>query len=281
MSRNPYHREDQEPSLLRSVFVFMDILGYADILRQSEADGTQQTAFRDLHKALTAGRKWLQDEDLPEELAKMGRTDLFALKAFTDNIVIGWPVRDDAESEIGSAFFKLGLFQFQMVLAGYFIRGALAVNDAYVDEIAVFGSALIEAHQGESALARDPRIILTSSAVEATKQHLTYYTPARHAPHVREVLRDTDGQWFLNYLECVLWAEDEQGPFYEELRRHKQVVEDKLSAYKANPPIWSKYAWAASYHNYFCDLHSHHFDEEHKINVELYRATPGLIVDER
>jgi hypothetical protein len=280
MSRNPYHAANQDPTLRRSVFAFMDILGYTEMFRKAERDGTQEEALRSLHRALTTGRKWLEDAETPEVMKALAKKDFFALKAFTDNIVIGWPVRDDAEVEFGDAFFKLGAFQFQMVLEGYFVRGALSVGDVYLDEIAVFGSALLEAYHGESSLARDPRIILTQSAVAATKQHLTYYGNRGHAPHVRHVLRDSDGQWFINYLECVLWAEDDCGPFYAEFARHKAAVEAKLAEHKGNPPIWAKYAWVAAYHNYFCNLHSHHFAEEHKLNVELFKQSPGLIVDE-
>ncbi|WP_150113244.1 hypothetical protein [Methylobacter tundripaludum] len=279
MSRNPYHIEGQEPTLRQSVFVFMDILGYSELIRQSEASGNQQQVLRTLHQALAAGRAWLEDKDQPSEMRTFIKKDRYALKAFTDNIVISWPVHDDAETEFGSAFFKLASFQFNMVTDGFFIRGALSVGDAYVDEVAVFGRALSEAHIGETTLARDPRIILTSSAVEVAKTHLNYYGNPRHAPHVREVLRDSDGQWFLNYLDCVLIAEDEHGPFYDEFLKHKMVVEDKLKEHIGNPPVWSKYAWVAGYHNYFCDLHSRHFTAEHKINVDLFRASPALIVD--
>ena len=279
MSRNPYHVDGQEPTLRQSVLVFMDILGYSDMIRRSEASGTQQQVLRKLHRALVGGRAWLEDKELPPRLRELGEKGYYALKAFTDNIVIGWPVHDDAESELGSAFFKLASFQFQMVTEGFFIRGAISVGDAYVDEVAVFGSALSGAYAGESSLARDPRIILTPSAVKVAKKHLAYYSNPRHAPHVRNVLRDSDGQWFLNYLDCVLIAEDEHGPFYDEFLKHKTAVEEKLQEYRGNPPIWSKYAWVAGYHNYFCDLHSRHFTEEHKINVELFRASPALIVD--
>lgn len=279
MSRNPYQVDGEEPTLRRSVLAFMDILGYSEMIRTSERHDTQEQELRALHKTLSLGRRWLEDGDSPQAMKDLIKKDFYALKAFTDNIVIGWPVRDDAEVEFGNAFFKLGAFQFQMVLDGYFVRGGLSVGDAYVDEIAVFGSALVEAYEGESILARDPRIVLTSSAVAATKQHLSYYGSGRHAPHVRDVLRDSDGQWFLNYLECVLWAEDDRGPFYEEFDRHKLAVEQKLATHKSNPSIWSKYAWVASYHNYFCDLHSHHFGEEHKVNVELFKQSPGLIVE--
>jgi hypothetical protein len=277
MSRNPYVITGQEPALRNSVFVFMDILGYSDLMLQSQKAGTQTSALRDLHNALSASRHGLEDDGLPPELT-FGKKDLFALKAFTDNIVIGWPVHSDAEAEFGAAFMRLAIFQFEMAIRGYFVRGAISVAPAYVDEIAVFGDALTQAYGGESKLARDPRIILTDTAVAAAKQHLTYYFPPSHAPHVRDILKDADGQWFLNYLEAVLIAEHEHGPFYTEFLQHKSAVEAKLAEHAANPPIWAKYAWVAGYHNYFCDLHSSHFGEEHRVNVDLFKAIPSLIV---
>ncbi len=165
-----------------------------------------------------------------------------------------------------------------MVVEGFFLRGALSVGDAYIDEIAVFGTALIEARDGESSLARDPRIILTSSAVEAIKKHLTYYDEPANAPQVRNVLRDADGQWFSHYLDSVLMVE-ETGPFYAELLRHKKVVEENLCEYRGAPAVWSKYAWVADYHNFFCDMPPRYFTDEHKIDIDLFRARPARIVD--
>src|SRR5208283_3105609 len=147
MSRNPYHVPDRPPELRKSVFVFMDILGYSEMIAQAEKMGTQQQFLHELHSTLSKGRAELEDRDSQPALLPK---DNFALKAFTDNIVIGWPIHDDAESEFGMAFFKLALFQFQMVLEGFFIRGALTVGDAYVDEIAVFGPALTQTYTGES-----------------------------------------------------------------------------------------------------------------------------------
>src|SRR5437879_6285601 len=114
------------------------------------------------------------------------------------NIVMGWPIRSDGEAELGSAFSALSWFQFEMVNAGYFIRGAISVGNVYLDDIAVVGGGLIEVYEGESSLARDPRIILTKSAMEAVKEHLNYYGAASgggsHAPQNRELLKDADGQ---------------------------------------------------------------------------------------
>ena len=278
-SRNPYQIEGQEPTLRNSVFVFMDILGYSEMIRIAEESGTQQNILRKLHQSLASGRAWLEDKDVSAQIKALSDKDIFSLKAFTDNIVIGWPILDDAESEFGSAVLKLACFQLQMVEAGFFIRGALSIGQAYIDEVTVFGNALSEAYIGESSMARDPRIILTPSVVLAVKKHLGYYGNPRHAPHVQAILSDSDGQWFLNYLDCVLIAEDEQGPFYDDIIKHKKAVEEKLREFREKPTIWSKYAWVASYHNYFCELHSSDFSEEYKINIELFRASPTLIIE--
>lgn len=258
----------------------MDILGYTEMILTSQKNGTDAKVLSNLHSALSEGRSRLEGKDLPESLQDLSKKEFFALKAFTDNIVIGWPIHSDAEVEFGSAFMYLAEFQFNMAIRGYFVRGAISVGPAFIDEIAVFGSALTDAHVGESKLARDPRIILTGTAVAATRQHLNYYHPPSHAPHVRDLLMDSDGQWFLNYLEAVMIAEHEHGPFYEEFLLHKTAVERRLKEHSSNPTVWAKYAWVANYHNYFCDLHSNYFDDEHRVNVELFKTKPSLITDE-
>lgn len=280
MSRNPYIIDGQEPTLRESVFVFMDILGYSDLISKSQQEGSQQDSLRDLHNALSASRCGLEDMDYPDEIQKLGEKDFYALKAFTDNVVIGWPVHSDAEIEFDRAFSRLATFQFKMAVRGYFVRGAISVAPVYVDEVVVFGDALTQAYEGESKLARDPRIILTESAVRVTKQHLTHYSQPSYAPQIRDILKDTDGQWFLNYLDTILIAEHEQGPFYEEFIQHKIAIEKKLAEHVANPIIWAKYVWVAGYHNYFCELHSTYFGDEHRVNVDLFKTTPSLIVGE-
>jgi predicted nicotinamide N-methyase len=60
---------------------------------------------------------------------------------------------------------------------------------------------------------------------------------------------------------------------------HKEMVERKLALHLNNPPIWSKYAWVAGYHNYYCDLHPTYFEAKHRIDVELFRSKPTRIFE--
>ena len=236
----------------------------------------QQKFLIRLHDALSSSRQWLDESNLPEELRNLRVKDHFALRAFSDNIAIGWPITGDGEGELINAFENLAVFQLEMANAGFFVRGAISVGSVYLDEIVVFGDALLEAYRGETSLARDPRIVLTQSARSYVSRHLEYYQNTLHAPQTSDVLQDTDKQWFINYLDAIMIAENEAGPFFGVLEKHKISVESKLEQYRQKPPIFSKYAWSASYHNYFCQLHDFH---DYIINVESFSGQRKFIVD--
>ena len=80
-------------------------------------------------------------------------------------------------------------------------------------------------------------------------------------------------------LDVILIDEYEAGPLYEELRKHKLAVEAQLAKYGSTPTIFAKYAWVAGYHNYFCDLHQGYFGDDYKIQTDLFRAFPRLIIE--
>ena len=298
MSQDPYHDDDLKPTLRKSIFVFIDILGYSRMFEQSQQDGTEDELLQRLHDIITNQVTLLKDEvslfeskkgfsfknmDLasfksePSELLHLN-----AIKAFTDNIVIGWPfageAQDDGEFALLRAFEKLAGFQLDMLLEGFFTRGALSVNEAYMNNTFVFGAALHDAHKAETECARDPRIIFTSSAAEAIRKYHAYYRRQQDSPFIREVLKDSDGQWFLNYLDSLILDECEITPFEDKFRRHKAIVEGRLAEYKGNPKIWSKYAWVAGYHNFFYKQNRRRFKDKHKINIERFRGSPGLII---
>lgn len=272
---NPYHDSDEDFKLKRSVFTFMDILGYSELIKHNQ---TNEELNR-FHKAMTDGRNWLEEKFLESSrIWPSDRKNDYASKAYTDNIVIGWPIRRDGESEFGYAFSKLASFQMQMVLSGYFIRGAISIGDAFIDEIAVFGPALADAYEGEAKLARDPRIILTDSALQTVKQHLEYYENKSWSPQNYHLLCDSDGKWFLNYLEVLV--PDFEVAFPDELEKHKEVVERNLTQYSNDPKVWVKYAWVARYHNFFVKKYDEFFDESQLIDVEKYGASIKRIIDQ-
>jgi hypothetical protein len=279
--RNPYITEDGQPKLKASVVAFVDILGYQEIIREAHRMGTAQQLLIRLHEGLSEASRYMNELDENGEpyisKASWPYKARFKIRTFTDNIVIGYPIRDDAESELAAAFSKLADFQLIMANHGFFVRGAIAIGDLYIDDLTVFGQGLIDSYDGESKHARDPRVVLTKSAKEAVMQHVGYYSVSSHSPHAWYLYKDADGQFFLNYLSSILIAEEEHGPFFEMLEKHKTVIEAKLQEYRDRPAYWAKYAWSAGYHNFFCEQHRY-FTDEHKIDLSQFQMQPSRIV---
>lgn len=282
-SRNPYVGGNEgSPKLQQSVVAFVDILGYKDIVEENKNSGTSNELLKKLHNTLQTSRKYV-DPDQGDKKYMMD--DLSAMRAFTDNIVIGYPIRGrgDAESELVMIFNNLSYFQMIMTMNGFFVRGAIAVGELYMDDIAVFGVGFIEACEAEKSLARDPRIILTNSAKKAVEKHLKYYGAPSYSPQASYLLKDCDGQYFVNYLDTIInepWLvlKKELLLHKKELLLHKSAIETNLKKYLSKPYVWSKYMWTANYHNYFCK-ELLRLDNSYLINLAEIKVHPALIVD--
>jgi hypothetical protein len=274
-SRNPYIDSDGSPKLQRSVVGFVDILGYKDLVTSASAQKASQSLLTRLHNALQSSREPIDPNCSEDPLRDLCHKDFLAFRAFTDNIVIGHPIIDDGEGDLGFIFDVLSSFQMRMTMEGFFVRGAIAIGDLYMDDVTVFGSGLIEAYEAETTLARDPRIVLASSAKNAVNRHLKYYGGGSHAPQNRDLLQDSDGQYFVNYLNTII---PEEGYYYEKkLAAHKQRIEEKLVQLKSRPTVWTKYFWVANYHNYFCDQHSC-VDGSLRIDTGKFQLIPARVV---
>ncbi len=272
--RNPYIDKEGNPVLHYSVVAFVDILGYSELVKEAESQGKSLEFLMNIYDAINCGLNWL----LPGNVSIGFEKDMYRVKVFTDNVVIGYPIFHHDEPVLGHVFDNLGHFQLEMANHGFFIRGGLTLGDIFIGEHIIYGKGLIEAYQAEVSQARDPRIVLTDNAVNAIKEHMSYYAVPSHAPQCRDLFIDVDGQYFINYLDAIFIAEHEHGPYYEELLKHKKEVEYCLDKYRSRPTLWTKYEWVAKYHNYFCDLHNKYFNAEQKINTGKYEMTPRKII---
>lgn len=273
--RNPYFRKNGRPWLRRSVVAFLDILGIKDFLTTAIKQRREHRSLLDLQRALDSSIKWLR----PPRPDFFGERDLYAIKTFTDNIIIGFPIWDfDSEGPLGSILFKVALFQLEMVRAGFFVRGAITIGNLHIGEI-VYGKGLLEAYQIEKELARDPRIVLGKSAYADFAKHITYYGTPKQSPQYNEWLLDPDGQAFLNYLEIFFDAAEYDIPEMSKvLEKHKSQVETKLEECKPHPVLWSKYAWVGQYHNFFCKSYKKDLFGGQKIDARLLSLKPRRIV---
>ncbi|MDI1279284.1 hypothetical protein [Methylobacter sp.] len=231
--------------------------------------------FRRLYNALKSGRYRLEksctngnnkefDDIINCVIESSTKKNEYFLKAFTDNIVIGFPENNNNHMRFQEIISKLARFQFKMIEKDFFIRGAISYDDAYIDD-----------YEGESIEAINPRIILTKSAVNAIDRYIDRHPNLTSSDKIpsswikRNLLEDSDGKWFINYLNAAFldFFDYNREPNLEIILKHKELVENNLEKHKENNRVWLKYVWVAHYHNFFCNLHPEYFSEKHKITI--------------
>lgn len=245
-----------------SYCAFLDVLGFSERIRASYKDGSADELLEHFHKILAKSIA---------QFEKGTAESMLYFKSFTDNVVLAHPrFSDDMESEFAFILWAINEYQFQMALKGFFIRGGLAVDQLFMDRNSVYGAALLEAYRLESKVAVNPVVVLCDNTMKLVDKHITYYS-GEIAPQLRHVLKGPDGRYFLNYLtECIVEGDDRDYLDEKSLRLHKKQIESALKTYAAIPTVFSKFAWLAAYHNYFCDTISSY--PEYKDSLKVSEA---------
>jgi hypothetical protein len=273
-----YLDADGKPKFRMSYCVFMDILGFRKITIDSFEEGDYQVLFDNFYRVISTEVQNLNTYAYDEKFRPP-----WSVKVFTDNIVLGYPVFSvDDDIEFSNIVAAVAGYQLAMALEGFFIRGGLAVGDLFMDDITVYGPALLEAYYLESVSARDPRIVLSSRVYEAVRNYANLYPEPHKSPHNRNVLIDPDGQAYINYLEGLIYEEDNNEIVdWVGAETHKLKIERGLKAYYSDSCIWPKYYWLANYHNYFCEKYSSYkgYDKAYLVEGKLSKRHPISLLE--
>jgi hypothetical protein len=251
MAEPIYTIKDGVPQMQESFLIFIDILGYQEMTRTARSKNQQSALLSRLHTALS------QQVPAVSRAGDGGPSEWYATRIFTDNLVLARPLLHfgggTGEPELGWMMLDAARYQFNLALQGFYVRGGIAVGPAYVDDYVVFGPALIEAHDIESERAVFPRIVLTEGARAYVRKHVSFYAAgAINAPQNSEVLVDSDGEWFVNYMDAAL-GDDDPGllPSYRHhVLVHRENTTANIKAFASNRRILEKYRWVGRYHNY-------------------------------
>lgn len=260
----PIEYDSSNPRLIPSVVTFIDVLGFSQLGIRAFTNGTGNEFLNQIHTSLKNARRTMTNQ-LP--LAKV--------KVFTDNVVIGWPIHEDGEGELGTTFLNLSEYQFSLALNGFFTRGGVSIGPHFMDEETVFGPELITAYKLESQVAVYPRIILSEKSIEKVHEYIQY-APQPDNPFNSVLLEDMDGEWFLNYLYVLLEWYSEDVTLH--LETHRNQIESALTTYANDHKLLKKYSWIANYHNYFCDEFLPDAADHLKIGSPIKMSPPRRII---
>ena len=275
---NPYIDAEGKYELSNSVIAFIDIIGFKERVRAAKINGKSEQLFTEFQNVLKDVDDLLQDifAKYCYELTN-GESEIksrYKFRIFTDCIVIACPIRDsyhhdtlikglDGFSEI---LETASVIQCELICRGFFVRGAITVDELYMDEMTIYGVGLIDAYEAESKHAKYPRIILTEAAQAMFKEINNLFQVNDYKNYLNKHLYiDSDGVYFLNYLQYINMPDE---PFLGVLEKHKELIEKKLFEYVGKPNILEKYVWGAIYHNLFCHLDA---NDEYRIDLAQYQ----------
>ncbi len=212
--------------------LFVDLLG----VRAMASGRAAGKNLRSLAEAVSGTYRDFLDEDSPWPAA-----------FFSDTLVVASPVRgDDEESALGGLLVQAAWLQLDLVLKGFFVRGALCLGKFHMHSGLSFGPALVEAYALESTQAVHPRIVLGSVAERSQRDDLRFYGRPEASPQNLLLLRDDDGWTFIDYLSILF---DEPRDPTRALQMHRDIIVERLRTHRTNRRHWEKYRWVAEYHN--------------------------------
>lgn len=256
--------DPDNPRMLNSAVCFIDILGFSNMINEACKSNTGNDLLLNIYNSINNSIQYI----------KPSSHGVGNIKIFTDNIVIGIPIYQDGESELGQILSGFSSYQLSLALDGFFVRGGITVGDYYSNKYISYGPSLIEAHNLENCLADTPRIVLSDSAKQLVRKHINYYAdPIINAPQVNYIYKDIDGEWFINYLAAI---DVNENPYaYNLVKKHKDVIEASLVKYQGVPRVYKKYVWAAQYHNFFC---SEYFRKHFELQIENISSGISYII---
>ncbi len=232
----------------KAIVTFLDILGFSDLVKQSDA------------KAINRVLDAVEKSTSPVILDDVAEKDVHAeVVSFSDSIVRVRKIETKSNQKypMGLLFQELiSLVHAQGELIDFdiIIRGSVSVGDIYISGGRVFGPGLIEAYELESKYALYPRIVIDPRLIQEYKTSnllkAKWHSVEDELKIIGNLLRQgDDGMWFIDYVTALEQELDEPEMYPNFLRRHREVILSGAKNHAKLNAILSKFVWMANYHN--------------------------------
>ena len=178
------------------IVAFLDMLGTDRRMRQE--NDIQKLSLNKLHNLYTRA------VELTEKEKGLKFLEGVELKMFSDNIIITKKYPIDLLGRKLAVYSILNLvshFQCSAVgdSVGWLVRGGITIGKLFIDNMMVWGTALLRAYELENKVAVYPRVAIDSAIMPDILAHSELNDC---------VLRDFDGVHFLNYMSIWHFADE-------------------------------------------------------------------------
>jgi hypothetical protein len=276
----------------RRLIAFIDILGFKDIVKQSETNSSKIELIYSVLEYLKdweGSKKWdLKFLEIEEDAQKKGvrKFDLRGktnTTSFSDSIVVSVKVDKDVNEMASTLIVNLAYLGTVLLEKGILLRGGLTIgNIIHIDNGTVFGQGLIDAFMLETRSAKYPRIVLSDKLLNELNYPL--HTKKNRYPYHQYLARFDDGcvgfHQLIYYQVIQSWTEMTPELLTGSLRSVRKVIVSGLDSSFEKPEVFEKFKWLKDQYNRLIILSDYDIDnkavEPRKQKIrELNEGIPG------
>jgi len=227
------------------IVAYIDLLGVTNKIK-SEEQQLEMNKLYNLYTFLIKEAKNIQIEKIQD----------IQFKIFSDNIIIAKRLSNDIsqrKQDIRSLLMCAGHFQELSVSdsAGWLLRGGISIGQLFIDNVMVWGDALLKSYYLESVVANYPRIIIDRNIADEIYQDNILCGYLR---------KDFDNLYFLNFLnDCHFCGEMLMNGFNLIKKDIEKITDDK---------IYQKLSWHMNFVN--SELNRKNEIEDRKYRLSMY-----------
>ena len=238
------------------IVAFVDILGFKQIIRESESNYSKLNviyeALNFLKNAKQANNWGLKYIEIEEDAQKKGveNFDIAGIthcSCFSDTIVVSVTANEGRINEIVSTLIaNLAYIGAKFISEGILLRGAITIgNLVHNEDEVVMGQALIEAYELENGVAKYPRIIISNKLL--SKLNYPLLAKNMRYPYHQYLTRYNDGCVGFHQIKYYEVLQSWIGMSKEQLKLDlgiiRQNIINGLDADFEHPDIFLKYQW--------------------------------------
>ena len=265
----------------RRIVAFIDILGFKEIVKQSEQDTTKIEllySVLDFLKDWETSDKWdLKFVEIEEDAQKKG-VDYFEIRgktnttSFSDSIVVSVKVGENVNEMTSTLVVNLAYIGAILIEKGILFRGGLTIgNILHNDNGTVFGQALIDAYHLETKSAKYPRIVLSDKLIRELNYPIE--TKRNRFPYHQYIDRFEDGcigfHQMIYYQVIESWTEMTSEKMIDSLAKVRKTIINGLDNSFENPDVFEKYKWLKEQYNKLIILSDFDFNNKTHENIKM------------
>jgi len=221
--------------------VFIDILGFKDIVNKSNNDNKKAKEILENLKYIERIKK---ENDEVFNLTSINRK----VTIFSDSIIISYPSLNARSSCFLSLVLDIIYVSIKLLDKSIYIRGGMTYGKLYHEDNICFGPAMIKAYNLEQE-AIYPRIIVDNLAIEKGLEQPGLDGGKITDDDINEVLITENGISYIDFLYSALEEFEEINEYIDYLENIRKNLIFHLKNRSYTPKVLEKYEWFKDYYN--------------------------------